>query len=76
MLCIAKNYITCTVQLKCNFVTLMPARIAHAVFYLLPVPACACARIHASQRITVTGNDVGSSPPFSVLHAGFLFYIC
>ena len=38
---------------------------------LLDVPACACAGIHAHQRIIVTDNNAGSCPLFSVPHAGF-----
>ena len=37
---------------------------------LLHVSAFACARIHAHQNLTVTGNDAGYSPPSLVLDAG------
>ena len=30
----------------------------------------ACAGIHACQRITIAGNNVWSSPPYTILHAG------
>ena len=52
------------VQLKDN---LIHAGILQACFSLV-----ACTRIcmHASQSITVTGNDAGYSLPSSVLHAG------
>ena len=62
---------TPTVLLKCN---LMPARISHMVFHMLPASACGCACIYARQKIILTGNDAGSSPPSSVLHAGFFLY--
>ena len=29
----------------------MPEHISHAVFHLLPLPTCGCARIYARQRI-------------------------
>ena len=51
-----------TVQLKGN---LIYVGISHTCFS--PV---ACARIHARQSITVTGNDAGYSPPSLVLDAG------
>ena len=37
---------------------------------LLYAPMFACAGIHACQSITVIGNDMGYSPPSSVLHIG------
>ena len=40
------------------------------VSLLLHAQAFVCACIHARQSITVTGNDVGYSPPSSVLHTG------
>ena len=54
---------------------------AHMFFHLLHVPACACVRIHARQRIIATDNDVGASSPSSILHVSFfivhlLTYVC
>ena len=39
----------------------MPMHISHAVFSLVAMPACACVRVHARQRMTLAGNDAGSS---------------
>ena len=40
------------------------------VSLLLHASVYVCACIHAHQSITVTGNDIGYSPPSSVRHAG------
>ena len=66
------NFEIPTVLLKCN---LMPVRISHTVFHMLPASACGCACIYARQKIILAGNDAGSSPPSSVLHAGFFLYL-
>ena len=51
--------------------SLNSTQVEHTHFvYMLPTPMCAYTGINAHQRITVTGNDVVSSPPSSVLHVG------
>ena len=61
-----------TVQLKCNLI--------HAGISQMFFTCCTCQLVHVQaythpQRITVIGNDVGTSPPSSVLHSLFIVHL-